>query len=270
MIPPTDDTTEERSDRLTDWPDIERRPLLKALAVGATLSLGSGVGTAQYGGDVEDGGNDEAELDPEFGYPTTDATAVPEELAPDHEVQLLAAPPSGPDQPPFLYFEPTGLHVEPGDIVQFTAVTPDHTVTAYHPDIGPQRRVPEDAPGFSSPVMGPGAAWLYRFEHEGVYDMYCAPHHILGMTMRLVVGDLAEEDVPDYVETVEGVPSQEDIEGAINQLSEENEDCEWPFVMPADVLGTDVLDPTIIRGWGEVPFGAVAGELGYEFQPPGE
>lgn len=247
--------------------DFERRPLLKALGTGAALSLGSGRAAASDNGSgtgaAADGDTDSGAIDPVFGYPTTDGANLPNSLAPDHEVELAASPPSGPGQPPALYFDPVGLHVEPGDIVQFSAVSPDHTVTAYHPGIGfKKRRVPEDAEPFSSPVLGPGAAWLYRFEHEGVYDMYCGPHHILGMVMRLVVGDLGDGELPDYATSVESLPNQKKLSGQLNKLSEQNENCEWPFLTPADVLGTDALNPMTVQEMGSVPFSAVAAELG--------
>lgn len=42
---------------------------------------------------------------------------------------------------------------------------------------------------FSSTVNGHHGFWLYRFEAEGVYDLFCAPHEWGGMGMRIVVGD---------------------------------------------------------------------------------
>lgn len=208
-------------------------------------------------------------IDPEWGYPTTDASAIPAALEPDHEVRLLAAPPAE-GRPPFLYFEPSGIHVEAGDVVQFTAVTPDHTVTAFHPDIGPSRRIPEAATPFSSPVIGPNSAWLYRFEEVGVYDVYCGPHFLLGMVMRLVAGDVAEEDLPGYARSVEGAPTREQFSQLLNEMSDQNEDCEWPFLMPGDVLGVDSLDTMHVQEEGAVPFSAVAEDLGYEFEPAQE
>lgn len=268
-MPPSDrERTEESYEGLRgEWFDSERRPLLKALGTGAAMSLGSGIAAASGNGSgngattADDA--DSGAIDPVFGYPTTDAANVPDSLEPAHEVEMAVSPPSGPGQPPLLYFDPAGLRVERGDVVQFTAVTPDHTVTAYHPGIGfEEGRVPEDAEPFSSPVLGPGAAWLYRFEHEGVYDMYCGPHHILGMVMRLVVGDLGEGELPEYAESVESLPGREELSGQLNMLSGQNESCEWPFLTPADVLGTDALHPMTVQEMGTVPISAVAAELG--------
>jgi len=67
-----------------------------------------------------------------YGYSVQSPDEIPEELQPDHEVELTGAPPdptSG--TPPAFIFDPTGMQVACGDIVQFTYVTPDHTVTAY-------------------------------------------------------------------------------------------------------------------------------------------
>jgi plastocyanin len=211
---------------------------------------------------------DGAVIDRNFGFPTMDATTLPSDLEPDHEVQMAAAPPSD-GQPPFLFFEPAGIHVQSGDIVQFTAVSPDHTVTAFHPDIGHSRQIPEAAAPFSSPVLGQGGAWLYRFEEEGVYDVYCGPHFVLGMAMRIVVGDLAEEDIPEYAQTDESQAFREQFNQQLNQMSEQNENCEWPFVLPYEVLEADALATMNIQDAGTVPFSAVAENLGYEFQPPG-
>jgi len=89
---------------------------------------------------------------------------------------------------PEFFFEPTGLFIKPGQTVKFNAVTPDHTVTAYHPAHGFTQRVPDGVPAFSSPIIPVGGYWLYTFEKEGVYDYYCAPHQILGMAAHIVVG----------------------------------------------------------------------------------
>lgn len=104
-----------------------------------------------------------------------------------HEVQLLIREVEGRTFPAF-YFEPTGLHVQPGDTVRFVAATPHHTVTAYHPAQGKPLRVPEGVPPFSSPVIPVGETWSYTFDTPGVHDVWCAPHEIFGMVMRIVVG----------------------------------------------------------------------------------
>jgi len=88
-----------------------------------------------------------------------------------------------------FHFAPVGLHVEPGAVVEFDFRTPEHTATAYHPGQQRQQRVPDGVPAFSSTVNEHQGFWLYRFEEEGVYDLFCAPHEWGGMGMRIVVGD---------------------------------------------------------------------------------
>jgi len=247
-------------------PVIERRPILKLLGAGAALSLGSGTVAAD--------GDAEGDIDPLYGYATPDADSVPDEFDPDYEVELhvdLPADLENPERPPLFHFEPTGLAVEPGDIVQFTAVQPDHSVTAYHPGIGFQQRVPAGVPPFSSPVLSVGAAWLYQFEEPGIYDIYCGPHHVLGMVMRLVVGDV--ETTPDYVGTFEGQPATDDqpllfgpfsqafLEHELNAVSDVNEGCEWPWVTPEEVLSAPALDPERIQEEETVPFEDVLADI---------
>lgn len=105
-----------------------------------------------------------------------------------HQVELMIMPIE--DRPiPEFYFEPTGLFIEPGDTVRFVAVTPHHTVTAYHPLHGKPQRVPDGVEPFSSPVIPVGGIWEYTFTVPGVYDLWCAPHESYGMAMRIVVGE---------------------------------------------------------------------------------
>lgn len=253
-----DESTETRS-------QVERRPLLKALSVGATLSLGGNFAATATAAEQDD-----ARIDALYGYSVTDAAEVPEHLRPDRTVSLEVVPPD-PEAgtAPLFFFEPSGLSVSPGDIVQFTFASPDHTVTAYHPANGFQRRVPENVPAFSSPVVNVGGAWLYRFEKEGVYDVYCGPHHVFGMVGRIVVGDLSEDSIPGYVETFEGSDnppilapySRTMLEGELDGFSDRNENSEWVWLTPTDVLGADALDPMRIQEAGSVPFSEVREEL---------
>lgn len=257
-------TEEETGESIAQWPGLRRRLLLKALGGGAVLSLSGGVASAQE----DDDGDDEAEIDPHYGFSTPDAEDVPSDLEADHEVELHTDLPEdmeNPDRPPLFHFEPSGLHVDSGDVVQFTLLSPDHTITAYHPAMGFQQRVPDGVAPFSSPVLNVGGAWLYRFEEEGVYDLYCGPHHILGMNMRIVVGDIEEEDLPDYADTFEGSQdppllapfSREFLEHELNASNEGNEDCEWTFLTPQEVLGADALDPMHLQEEESVSFDEV-------------
>lgn len=237
---------------------IDRRSVMKVFGVGAGLALGTGSATAKHDDPHS------PHIDSHYGYGTPDADDIPEKLAPDHEIELHVIPPIPTEsQPPLFHFEPAGLSVDPGDIVQFTATFADHTITPYHPAHGFQRRVPKAVPPFSSPVINVGGAWLYQFETEGLYDLYCGPHHVLGMAMRIVVGDLCEKEIPDYEDTFagsEGPPpllapfSKERLEGELQHLTAfidgENNDCEWVWLTPKEVLNTDALDPENIPADG--------------------
>lgn len=264
MRSPSDSDAERE---LSSWPRVGRRPLLKALGGGAAVSLASGIATA---------GHDDPHpphIDSHYGYATPDADDIPERLDPDHEVGLHVAPPIGEEQPELFYFDPAGLAVESGDIVQFTFNTPDHTVTPYHPAHGFQRRVPEDTPPFSSPIVNVDGAWLYRFDDDGVYDLYCGPHHILGMVMRVVVGDLDSDEIPEYEDTFEGTEggedqppllppfSQEMLEAQLNQFSDQNDGTEWVWLTPQEVLDASALDPDNIQNEGAVGFEDVIEEI---------
>ncbi|ELY77485.1 blue copper domain-containing protein [Natrinema gari JCM 14663] len=278
MTQPDEEKPEESIDEpMDDLLDAERRPLLKALGAGVTVSVGSGIAAARSDATADssgavDTGSDAAALDPQYGFATPDADTVPEGLAPDHIVALhtdMPADPEDPDRPPFFHFEPSGIHVDPGDVVQFTATAPDHTITAYHPAQGFQRRVPDGVPPFSSPVLNVGGAWLYAFPKPGIYDVYCASHHVFGMSMRLVVGDLPAESVPDYEETFEGsddpplLPpfSPAFLEHELNTISATNEDCDWPWLTPQEVLDAPALDPMRIQKRGTVSFGDVLADI---------
>jgi len=113
--------------------------------------------------------------------------------------------------------------VDPGAIVEFDFNTPEHTATAYHPGQERQQRVPDGVPAFSSTVNEHHGFWLYRFEDEGVYDLFCAPHEWGGMGMRIVVGD-----DPGNVVRAPGRP---------------------PLPMTAALLGTGLTGISAIQTW---------------------
>lgn len=268
MSPDTDatDTEESSGNSTTEWPTFERRPLLKALGAGATLSLGSGVATA------ETSTSDAAEIDPHYGYATPDVNDIPADLTPDREIELhitLNDPES--DHASFYgHFEPTGLQVDPGDIVQFTFESAEHTISAYRPKIGFQPRVPDDSSILSSPIVGANGAWLYQFDQAGVYDLFCGPHHVFGMNMRVLVGDATDADAPPSVaeswETwEEGDPfppwNRGGLERELNEFSDSNEGAEWSWLTPQEILDRDVLVPAAIQDQGSVSFEDVLGEI---------
>lgn len=262
-----EEPTEESSDGTTGERFVfERRPLLKALGAGAALSLGSGVAT------VRASPSDNAEIDPNYGYSTPNANDVPSDLAPDHEVELHITlnDPESDHASFYAHFEPTGLRVEPGDIVQFTYESAEHTISAYRPKLGFQQRVPDDSSILSSPIVGADGAWLYQFDQAGVYDLFCGPHHVFGMNMRLLVGDADAADVPPSVAESwenweEGDPfppwEASGLEFELNEFSDSNEDAEWSWLTPQEVLDADVLDPATIQDQGPVSFEDVLGEI---------
>ncbi|MFC6989881.1 plastocyanin/azurin family copper-binding protein [Haloplanus sp. GCM10025708] len=259
-MPAESDST--ASDESADEPpDVNRRPLLKALGVGAALAFGSRRVRAEHSP------SHPAEIDPNYGYATPDAgtiSSLPGDLQPNYTVELHVrqgvpyepGPPKETEHGPLFHFDPAGLALDVGDVVEFRYTTPDHTITAYHNAHGFQHRVPPNVPPFSSPVVNAGGAWLYEFTEPGLYDVYCGPHHILGMVMRLVVGDPENwaGGVPDYEDTFEGSAGpppilapfgKEFLEDELNTFSEphENKNPEWVWLTPQEVLDADALDP---------------------------
>lgn len=259
------------NDKGTEY--MNRRHILKLLGGASAFAFTDTSPVQQRVLQVED---DECLLPecihPTLGYIGLSLESVDElsdDIQPDYEVELVTEFPENSDgedsdeteddvegrntdendRPlPDFYFEPTGLAVESGDIVQFTLSSPDHTVTAYHPDIGRQRRVPEGVPVFSSPVLADETFWLYRFDEAGVYDLLCAPHEIFGMVMRIVV-DGSEEDF--------GEESEPDHRG--------------PELTADLVLNDEALDPDYIAEQGEVHWEEVDDEskrLLVDFEEP--
>jgi len=92
------------------------------------------------------------------------------------------------------YFDPIGLHVEPGTTVRFELAAGAHSATAY------ENRIPSDASAFDSGTISSGS-FEYTFEEPGTYDYYCIPHKSVGMVGRIVVGrpggPAAESPIPD-------------------------------------------------------------------------
>ena len=102
------------------------------------------------------------------------------------------------------YFDPIGLHVEPGDTVRWVIESGAHSATAYAVDNGgaTERRIPEGAEAWDSgTLLETGATFEYTFEEEGTYDYFCIPHKTLGMIGRIVCGEpggpAEESEIPD-------------------------------------------------------------------------
>ena len=164
-----------------------------------------------------------------------------------HEVRMLIQPVPGRPIPEF-YFEPVGLYIQPGDTVVFKALSPHHTVTAYHPRQGKAQRVPDGVEPFSSPVVPVGGEWRYTFTVPGVYDIWCAPHEMYGMAMRIVVG---------YAAGPGATPSRDF-------------GPEGTFGVAGQVLNHPLLDPGHIMARGSVSWSALPDEAKTMRQgPPG-
>ena len=108
------------------------------------------------------------------------------------------------------YFDPIGLHVEPGTTVRFTLAAGAHSATAY------ADRIPDGATAFDSGTISSGQ-FEHTFETPGTYDYYCIPHKSIEMVGRIVVGSpggpAEESSIPDGE-----VPSSEAIieQGAVS------------------------------------------------------
>lgn len=189
-----------------------RREIMKLVGAGAAVATFGGVAAADEHGEMEPDDEQEGEYTEGEDIEMPDGNTV-------HVVRTLIRESTNPERPADFFYQPTGLHIEPGDVVKFVFETPDHTVTSYHPVFGMQRRIPIGVRPISSPVLGwdpsslpddavmPPAengdgeetengltpsTWLYAFETPGVYDIECAPHEAFGMAMRIVVGDETE------------------------------------------------------------------------------
>lgn len=119
---------------------------MKALGVGAGLSVAGGTAAART-----DDTDVRAQADDD------EPGTVPDESGTGtvHEVRtVIGGPSSNPERPADFYYQPTGLHVDPGDVIKFVFATPDHNVVAYHPAYGMRRCVPIGVEAFSSPLLG--------------------------------------------------------------------------------------------------------------------
>lgn len=90
-----------------------------------------------------------------------------------------------------VWFDPVGVHVEPGTTLRWTNrdAGNSHTVTAYHPALFDRPlRIPEGAEPWDSGYLLPDESFAVTLTLEGVYDYYCLPHEHAGMVGRIVVG----------------------------------------------------------------------------------
>ncbi|WP_435345782.1 plastocyanin/azurin family copper-binding protein [Haloarchaeobius sp. HRN-SO-5] len=154
------------------------------------------------------------------------------------------------------YFDPIGLHIEPGTTVRFELAAGAHSATAY------ENRIPSDASAFDSGTISSGS-FEYTFEEPGTYDYYCIPHKSIGMVGRIVVGSLggpaAESPIPDG-----DVPESDAIveQGAIAYGSSTGGDgnSDGGMMGPGMGSGSEMMNGRN-GGWGRgLPF--VGGALG--------
>lgn len=207
---------------------LERRGLLRLLGAGAGVAALGETAAADRGRD--------ARIDDVFGAPYAASESPPPGLV-DHTVELHG---EGPPAPFAFHFDPVGIHVRPGSVVDFRNVSVEHTVTAFHDKFAPffPTRVPGDVPGFTSPPYVGGETWLYRFEESGVYDLFCFPHLALGMAMRVVALDPRRDDIADLTDY-----------GALPNVGPPGED---PLGLVEQVLTHEALDPGNIVAEGTV------------------
>jgi plastocyanin len=89
-----------------------------------------------------------------------------------------------------VWFDPIGIHINPGKTVRWVVGENVHTTTAYHPKNGNHSlRIPESAvPWDSGYLVNPGDHFEVTLTAEGVYDYFCIPHEMAGMVGRIIVG----------------------------------------------------------------------------------
>jgi plastocyanin len=90
------------------------------------------------------------------------------------------------------YFDPIGLHVEPGTTVTFNNQEGSHSTVAYMDGVNQATttRLPDGAESWESSILTEsGATVEHTFETLGTYDYFCGPHKALGMVGRIVVGE---------------------------------------------------------------------------------
>ena len=124
------------------------------------------------------------------------------------------------------FYEPAGVHVEPGTTIRFENHSGGHSATAYHPDNGEVQRISDGAEAWDFPLMG-GDTHEITLDEEGVYDYFCRPHQSGGHVGRIVVGevDAAGPDYDDDIPTAaaDNLPTVERIT-ALGIVGEETPD----------------------------------------------
>lgn len=143
----------------------------------------------------------------------TGTVSAQEDGGTTHEVEMIT---EGSE----YYFNPIGLHIQPGDTVRWVNVEGAHSATAYSDenDLAEEERIPEGAESWNSGTLSEqGATFEHTFEEEGTYDYYCIPHKSLGMVGRIVVGEpggpAEEGEIPNAPENGRIPTGEEIVEG---------------------------------------------------------
>lgn len=108
-----------------------------------------------------------------------------------------------------VWFDPAGLHVEPGQTIRWNNRDPSnvHTTTAYHPaNDGHPLRIPRGAGSWDSGYLVLDQSFSVVLTRPGVYDYYCIPHEMAGMVGRIVVGRPSDEEWQGATSAGNGVP----------------------------------------------------------------
>lgn len=113
---------------------------------------------------------------------------APAAMAATVEIKVIQTPDGA------TYFDPSGLHIAPGDTVRWVQMSGYHSITAYAPvNDNHELRIPAAAKPWDSDILlghypKSGSTFEHVFTVEGVYDYYCKPHEMAGMVGRIVVG----------------------------------------------------------------------------------
>jgi plastocyanin len=147
------------------------------------------------------------------------------------------------------YFDPIGLHVDPGTTVRFEIAAGGHSVTAY------EDRIPADASAFDSGVISSGG-FEYTFDEPGTYDYFCIPHESVGMVGRVVVGSPGGPAEGSSI-PAGNVPESDAIveQGAIASEASSNDGSSG-----GGMMGPGMMDDRSGGGFGGLP--AAGGALG--------
>ncbi|MFC3059676.1 pseudoazurin [Paenirhodobacter populi] len=100
-----------------------------------------------------------------------------------HEVGMFNRSENGP-----MIYEPSFLHIAPGDSVRFIPSQPSHNAATI------DTMIPEGAAPFKSKI---NEDFTIAFDVPGNYGIKCSPHIAMGMVMLIQVGDAEDVALPD-------------------------------------------------------------------------